>query len=72
MTSTNYSLAAGLLPSQDALFMESKDSPYANLVVVRKGFEHDPRLQKFLTALHSDTVKQKAQELFQREAILAW
>lgn len=33
---TNYAIPAGLLPSRDALIIESKDSPYANVLVIRQ------------------------------------
>lgn len=69
---TNYSLLAGLLPSRDALAVESADSPYANVVVVKAGHENDPRIQILLDALHSKAVRDKADELFQGQAIPAW
>ena len=33
---TNYAFSANLNPLKDALVIESKDSPYANIVVVKK------------------------------------
>lgn len=69
---TNYSLLAGLVPSQHALLLESSDSPYANIVVVRAGFANDPRVAQLLEALQSKAVLEKANELFQGQAVPAW
>ncbi len=52
----NYALQANLDP-QKALFTEDKDSPYANIVVVRAGDENRPELQKLIKALQSEQVK---------------
>lgn len=69
---TNYSLLAGLVPSKHALLLEDSDSPYANIVVVREGFEQDPRVAQLVEALQSPAVLDKAHELFQGQAIPAW
>lgn len=54
---TNFALEAGLNPVKDALFLEDKDSPYANIVTVRKGDENRPEIQKLMKALQSPEVK---------------
>lgn len=69
---TNYAMVAGLIPSRDALLLESKDSPYANVVVVRADDSQDPKYAKLLLALHSPEVLNKASDLFQGQAIPAW
>jgi D-methionine transport system substrate-binding protein len=53
----NYALEAGLNPSRDSLIIEGAQSPYVNIVVVRKGFENDPRIQALRAALRSPKVK---------------
>jgi D-methionine transport system substrate-binding protein len=54
----NYALDAKLVPSKDALALESgENNPYANLVVVRAGDEKDPRIVKLEALLHSPEVK---------------
>ena len=45
---TNYALEAGLDPLKGALYLEDKDSPYANIVAVRKGDENRPEIQKLM------------------------
>lgn len=53
----NFALEAGLVPTKDALILEDKDSPYANIIAIKKGEENDEKLQKLLKALQSDKVK---------------
>lgn len=69
---TNFAIPAGLSPSHDALFIENKNSPYANLIVVRKNSTKQTQLALLVKALNSDEVKQKAQQLFGDAAIVAW
>ncbi len=54
---SNFAMEAGLNPVKDSLFTESGDSPYANIVAVRKGDESRPELQKLMQALRSPEVK---------------
>jgi D-methionine transport system substrate-binding protein len=53
----NYALEAGLNPVTDSLILEGADSPYVNIVVVKKGNEQDPRIQALSSALRSQKVK---------------
>lgn len=69
---TNYALPAGLSPSENALLVEDKDSPYANVLVVRTQEQLLPKYQQLLNALHSPEVLAKAHELFSDQAIPAW
>lgn len=54
---TNYALQAGLNPMQDALAMESKSSPYANIIAIRDADAQDPRLEKLKAAMLSDKMR---------------
>ena len=54
----NYALEAGLNPSEDALAIESADSPYVNIVVVKAGNENDPRILALVDALQSEEVRE--------------
>lgn len=69
---TNFAIPAGLNPARDALLVESKDSPYANLIVARTGSNKKEQLALFVKALNSPEVVQKAKELFGDAAIPAW
>ena len=54
----NYALEAGLNPLTEALIIEGKESPYANLVAVREGDEKREDIQKLIKALQSEKVKE--------------
>lgn len=54
---TNYALEAGLDPMNGTLFMEDKNSPYANVLTVRPDNQNDPAIQELAKALNSDAVK---------------
>ena len=51
---TNYAIDAGMNPTSDALYLESKDSPYANIVVIRDGDQKRPEIEKLMKALRID------------------
>ncbi len=53
---TNYALQADLNPLKDSLAIESSDSPYVNVLVVRKGEENDPAIKKLEAALQSEEI----------------
>lgn len=69
---TTFAIPAGLSPTKDTLFRESKDSPYANLIVIRRNSPKKPQLELLVKALNSPEVKEKAHELFGDAAIPAW
>jgi D-methionine transport system substrate-binding protein len=69
---TNYAIPAGLDLKDDALFVENKHSPYANIIVIRKNSDKKDKLAILVKALNSPEVQQKAQELFGNAAIPAW
>lgn len=58
----NYALEAGLNPVEDGVVVEGKDSPYANIVVVRAGEENEEKFQKLIKALQSDEIKTYIEE----------
>ena len=58
LINTNYALAAGLNPLKDALFIESGDSPYANLIVTRPDNAQSPAVKKLVAVLRSPQTKQ--------------
>lgn len=69
---TNYAIPAGLSPRKDAIFLEGKDSPYANIIVIRKDELQDPRMKQLVAALQSDAVLKATQRIFKGQAISAW
>lgn len=54
---TNYALSANLNPLKDALALESKDSPYANVIVVKEGNENSAKIKALDKAINSDAIR---------------
>ncbi len=52
------------LTNKDAIFREGSDSPYANLIVVRKQDANDPRFKQLVDAFHSPEAVNEATKLF--------
>ena len=64
---TNFALGAGLNPSADALALEDKDSPYANVIAVRKGEETKDKFQKLIKVFQSEACKKFIEEKYKGE-----
>ena len=69
---SNYALGAGLNPTTDALAIESGDSPYVNVLVVKEGNEDNPAIQALVEALHSDTIRDFITEEFDGAVVPAF
>jgi len=69
---TNYALEGGLNPVKDALVIEDKDSPYANILAVREGEENDERVKALVKALQSDETKKFIEEKYNGAVIPAF
>ena len=67
----NYAIPAGLSAAKDGLFVEGKDSPYVNIIVVKKGNEKDPRVQALVQALQSQKVKDWIAKTFPNGEVVA-
>lgn len=68
---TNFALQAGLNPSEDALLLESTDSPYANIVVIHPESTKQQELDILLQYLHSDLMKDFIKENYKGAIIPA-
>jgi len=55
---TNYALQAKLNPLKDAIALEGKNSPYANVIVVRIGDENRPDILALKAAMTSEKMKE--------------
>ena len=53
----NYAIPAGLSAAKDGLVVEGADSPYVNVIAVKKGNEDNPAIVALVKALQSDKVK---------------
>lgn len=69
---TNYALNAGLNPLKDAVLVESKDSPYANIIAVREEDKDNAVYQKVVSIYHSEPVKKFIEEHFKGSIIPAF
>lgn len=55
---SNFALTAGMQPTKDALFIETKDNPFANIVVIRPDEANLPKIKALGAAMNSPAVKQ--------------
>ncbi|WP_251443964.1 MetQ/NlpA family ABC transporter substrate-binding protein [Veillonella intestinalis] len=69
---TNYALNAGLNPLKDAVVVESKESPFANVVAVREGDKDSETVKKFLSIYQSEATKKFIEDTFKGSIISAF
>lgn len=69
---TNYALNAGLNPLKDAVVVESKDSPYANVFVVREADKDNETIKKLLAVYQSEGTKKFIEDTFKGSIIPAF
>jgi D-methionine transport system substrate-binding protein len=62
---TNYAIPAGLNPQKDSLLVEDKDSPYANVMVVRTEDKDNASYKKVMEIYQSEPIKKFILEHFQ-------
>ncbi|WP_426944484.1 MetQ/NlpA family ABC transporter substrate-binding protein [Pseudomonas oryzihabitans] len=72
LVNTNYALEAKLNPTQDALLLEGKESPYANILVVRPDNKDSDAVQKLAKALNTPAVKQFIEEKYKGAVVPAF
>lgn len=54
---SNYAIDNGLKPSKDAIVMEGKSSPFANIIAVQEGHKKDKKFQELLKVMQSKEIK---------------
>lgn len=57
LINSNYALDVGLNPVEDSIAIEESDSPYVNIVAVRKGEENDEKIKALVEVLHSKEIQ---------------
>lgn len=62
---TNYAVEAGLDPNEDAILSEGQESPYMNIIAVRAEDADAAWLERFVSAYHSDRVRDFVDERFE-------
>ncbi|EHE0558296.1 MetQ/NlpA family ABC transporter substrate-binding protein [Campylobacter upsaliensis] len=68
----NYALSANLNPVKDSIFIEDKNSPYANILVVKEGKEQDSKIKALTKALQSEKIKKFIEEKYNGAVIPAF
>ncbi|HLR81899.1 MAG TPA: MetQ/NlpA family ABC transporter substrate-binding protein [Paenalcaligenes sp.] len=69
---TNFAMEAGLVPVDDALVLESSDSPYANLIVVREEDKDADWVKTLVESYHTPEIKEFILDNFEGSLIPVW
>lgn len=69
---TNIALEANLDPGKDAIFIEGKDSPYANILVARPDNKDSEVIKELINLLNSDEVKKFIEEEYKGAVVPAF
>ncbi|PWK08955.1 MetQ/NlpA family ABC transporter substrate-binding protein [Tumebacillus permanentifrigoris] len=72
LINTNYALEAKLVPTKDALILEDKDSPYANVLTVNTKDKDNEALKKLAKALNSPEIKKFIEDKYQGAIVPAF
>ena len=67
-----FAVPAGLNPVKDAIALESGDSPYANLIAVRRQDEAAPWVRRLVAAYQTQEVKDFVAATFQGAVVPAF
>lgn len=68
---TNFALEAGFVPLEDALVIESPESPYVNILVIREG-EETPALKALAEVLNTEEVREFILERYEGAVVPAF
>lgn len=69
---TNYAVEAGMVPARDALFIETKESPYANIIAVREEDKDRPEFKILVECYNNDEVRKFIDERYKGALIAVW
>jgi D-methionine transport system substrate-binding protein len=69
---SSFSVPYGLIPNKDGLLIESKDSPYVNLIVAKAGNEQNSKIQDLIKAYQTEEIIKLAEKLFNGAAVPGW
>lgn len=69
---TNYAVEAGLDPVKDAILREAADSPYANVIAVRRADADAPWVKALVEAYRSQPVKDFVLSRFGGAVVVTW
>lgn len=57
LINSNYAIDNGINPVEDAIALENEQSPYVNVIAVRKGDEKSEAIQALIEVLHSEEIQ---------------
>lgn len=57
LINSNFAIDAGLNPLEDSIAIEDKESPYVNIIAVRKGDENKEEIKALVEVLHSKEIQ---------------
>lgn len=69
---SNYAMDSGLVPAEDSIFIEPKDSPWVNIMAARTENKDDEAIKKFLEIYQSEEVEKFIDETFKGSVIIGW
>lgn len=69
---TTYASSIDLSPEKDGIFVESKESPYVNLIVAREDNVTAENVKSFVKAYQSEEVYQAAMKIFKNGVVKGW
>lgn len=69
---TNFAIENGYTPAEDAIYLESNESPWVDLIAVRTEDKDSSAIQKLIESYHSDEVKEFVETEFPGSLIPTW
>ncbi|GGB01316.1 methionine ABC transporter substrate-binding protein [Macrococcus hajekii] len=66
---SNYAIDNGIIPHKDAIALEGKSSPFANILAVQEGHKNDKKFQDLIKVLQSDDMKAYITKEFGQDVI---
>lgn len=69
---SNFALSNGIDPIKESLFLEDIDSPYANIIAIRKEDEDDEKYKKFIKIIQSEKTKEFINKNYNGSVIAAF
>lgn len=66
---SNYAIDNGIIPHKDAIALEDKSSPFANILAVQQGHKNDKKFQELLKVLQSQNMKDYINKEFNKDVI---
>lgn len=72
VVNNTYAGQVGLNATEHGVFVENKESPYVNIIVVRKDNQASEAVQNFMKAYQTEEVFQEAQKHFKDGVVKGW